>query len=126
MDPLQALSAALSVPADSKEQADLLAALRETLEAQPHPIPVLCNTLLKTVAGQNDSLLRRWVLDLLHFGIARAPLAVDARTNRACSLSFSSLPPTRIVPITHSRPRTAIVSISSRAAVSGHPNWSFE
>jgi hypothetical protein len=83
MDPLQALTAALSVPADSKEQADLLAALRETLEAQPHPIPILCNTLLKTAAGSNDSLLRRWVLDLLHFGIARAPLAVDTRTNRA-------------------------------------------
>lgn len=82
-DPLQALTAVLSVPADSKEQADLLAALRETLEAQPHPIPILCQTLLKTAAGSNDSLLRRWVLELLHFGIARAPLSVDARTNRA-------------------------------------------
>ncbi|KAI0292278.1 Symplekin tight junction protein C terminal-domain-containing protein [Russula brevipes] len=82
-DPLQALTAALSVPADSKEQADLLAALRETLEAQPHPIPILCQTLLKTAAGSNDSLLRRWVLELLHFGIARAPLSVDARTNLA-------------------------------------------
>ena len=84
MDPLQALTAALSVPADSKEQADLLAALRETLEAQPHPIPILCNTLLKTAASSNDSLLKRWVLDLLHFGIARAPLSIEARTNRAC------------------------------------------
>ena len=88
MDPLQALTAALSVPADSKEQADLLAALRETLEALPHPIPILCNTLLKTTAASNDSLLRRWVLELLHFGIARAPLSVDARTNRACSVFF--------------------------------------
>ena len=88
MDPLQALTAALSVPADSKEQADLLAALRETLEAQPHPIPILCNTLLKTAAGSNDSLLKRWVLELLHFGIARAPLSVEARTNRACCLFF--------------------------------------
>ncbi|KAN0103913.1 Symplekin tight junction protein C terminal domain containing protein [Russula decolorans] len=87
MDPLQALTAALSVPADSKEQADLLAALRETLEAQPHPIPILCNTLLKTAAGSNDSLLKRWVLDLLHFGIARAPLSIEARTN----LAFQSL-----------------------------------
>jgi symplekin len=88
MDPLQALTAALSVPADSKEQADLLAALRETLEALPHPIPILCNTLLKTTAASNDSLLRRWVLELLHFGIARAPLSVDARTNRACQTVF--------------------------------------
>jgi symplekin len=88
MDPLQALTAALSVPADSKEQADLLTALRETLEAQPHPIPILCNTLLKTAAGSNDSLLKRWVLELLHFGIARAPLAVDTRTNRASPRFF--------------------------------------
>jgi symplekin len=92
MDPLQALTAALSVPADSKEQADLLAALRETLEAQPHPIPILCNTLLKTAAGSNDSLLRRWVLELLHFGIARAPLSVDARTNRTSLFFFSPVP----------------------------------
>ncbi len=90
MDPLQALTAALSVPADSKEQADLLAALRETLEAQPYPIPILCNTLLKTAAGSNDSLLKRWVLELLHFGIARAPLSIEARTNRTfCSIFFS-------------------------------------
>jgi len=88
MDPLQALTAALNVQADSKEQADLLAALRETLEAQPNPIPVLCHTLLKSAAGSNDSLLRRWVLELLHFGIARAPLTIDARTNRASSLPF--------------------------------------
>ncbi len=91
MDPLQALTAALSVPADSKEQADLLAALRETLEAQPYPIPILCNTLLKTAAGSNDSLLKRWVLELLHFGIARAPLSIEARTNRTfCSFFFLS------------------------------------
>ena len=91
MDPLQALTAALSVPADSKEQAELLAALRETLEAQPHPIPILCSTLLKTAAGSNDSLLKRWVLDLLHFGIARAPLSIEARTNRACSIFAFSI-----------------------------------
>jgi hypothetical protein len=126
MDPLQALTAALSVPADSKEQAELLTALRETLEAQPHPIPILCNTLLKTAAGSNDSLLRRWVLDLLHFGIARAPLAVDARTNRASSFSSSSPPPTPVGLMTHSRARMAIVSISSRAPVSGHPGRSIE
>ncbi|KAI0305811.1 Symplekin tight junction protein C terminal-domain-containing protein [Multifurca ochricompacta] len=38
---------------------------------------------LSTAAASNDSLLRRWVLELLHFGIARAPLAVDTRTNLA-------------------------------------------
>ena len=82
VDPLQQLSAALAVPADSKEQADLLAALRESLEAHPNPIPILCTTLIKTVSGAGDSLLKRWVLDLLHFAICRSSLSLDARTQR--------------------------------------------
>ena len=84
VDPLQTLSAALAVPSDSKEQADLLAALRESLEAQPNPIPILCTTLIKTVSGAGDSLLKRWVIDLLHFAIARSSLSLEARTQRAC------------------------------------------
>lgn len=90
VDPLQTLSAALAAPADSKEQADLLASLRESLEAHPNPIPILCNTLIKTVAGPGDSLLKRWVLDLLHFAICRSSLSLEARTQCAC-LSFSLL-----------------------------------
>jgi symplekin len=82
IDPLQALSAALSVPAGSKEQADLLSTLRESLEAHPSPIPVLCTTLLKIVPGAGDSLLKRWVLDLLQFAISRSSLSLDARTQR--------------------------------------------
>ncbi|KAL4250329.1 hypothetical protein ABKN59_005891 [Abortiporus biennis] len=83
IDPLQALSAALAVPADSKEQAELLAALRESLEAHPGPIPILCTTLLKTVSAAGDSLLKRWVLDLLHFAICRSTLSIEARTQLA-------------------------------------------
>ena len=83
VDPLQALSAALAVPSDSKEQADLLAKLRESLEAHPSPIPILCTTLIKTVSGAGDSLLKRWVLDLLHFAICRSALSLEARTQRA-------------------------------------------
>lgn len=82
VDPLQALSAALAVPADSKEQADLLSALRESLEAHPHPIPILCTTLIKTVSGAGDSLLKRWVLELLQFAICRSSLTLEARTTR--------------------------------------------
>lgn len=87
VDPLQALSAALAVPPDSKEQADLLATLRESLEAHPSPIPILCTTLVKTVSGAGDSLLKRWVLDLLHFAICRSSLTLEVRTQRACQLS---------------------------------------
>lgn len=82
VDPLQALSAALAVPADSKEQADLLSALRESLEAHPSPIPILCTTLIKTVSGAGDSLLKRWVLELLQFAICRSSLTLEVRTQR--------------------------------------------
>ncbi|KAH7927832.1 hypothetical protein BV22DRAFT_1031314 [Leucogyrophana mollusca] len=83
VDPLQILSAALAVPPDSKEQADLLATLRESLEAHPNPIPILCTTLIKTVSGAGDSLLKRWVLDLLHFAICRSTLSLEVRTQLA-------------------------------------------
>lgn len=83
IDPLHALSQALSVPADSKEQADLLSSLRESLEAHPSPIPILCTSLIKTVSNAGDTLLKRWVLDLLHFAIARSTLSVDVRTQCA-------------------------------------------
>ena len=89
LDPLQALSAALAVPADSREQAELLAALRDSLESHPSPIPILCTTLIRTVSGAGDSLLKRWVLDLLHFALARSTLTLDARTQRLSSLPLS-------------------------------------
>ena len=85
LDPLQQLSAALAAPAESQQQADLLAALRESLEAFPSPIPVLCSTLLKTASAANDTLLKRWVLDLLHFAICRSSLPLETRTQRASS-----------------------------------------
>lgn len=86
LDPLQALQSALAVPADSKEQLELLTALRENLEAHPNPLPILCTTLIKTVAGAGDSVLKRWVLDLLQFGVAKSSLSIETRTQ--CTLSF--------------------------------------
>ncbi|KAG1760128.1 Symplekin tight junction protein C terminal-domain-containing protein [Suillus occidentalis] len=83
VDPLQTLSAALAVPADSKEQAEILTTLRESLEAHPNPIPILCTTLIKTVSSAGDSLLKRWVLDLLHFAISRSNLSNEVRTQLA-------------------------------------------
>ena len=83
MDPLQTLQKAYAVPADSKEQADLLAQLRESLEANPSFIPLLCGSLLRTLVGAQDSSLKRWTLDLLHYGISRASLSLEKRTERA-------------------------------------------
>lgn len=83
VDPLQTLQAALAQPQNSVEQAEQLAVLREALEARPQPLPILCATLLGTIAaGVEDSLLKRFVLDLIHFGIARANLSPEQRTQR--------------------------------------------
>jgi len=81
VDPLQALQAALTVQANSKEQADLLATLRESLEVHPAPIPILVGTLIGIVVNARDSLLKRWVIDLLHFAICRSTLTLEQRTN---------------------------------------------
>ncbi|KAF6752970.1 Symplekin tight junction protein C terminal-domain-containing protein [Ephemerocybe angulata] len=80
LDPLQALQAALTVPQNSKEQADLLSSLRESLENHPSPIPVLVDYLLRLVVNAGDSLLKRWILELLQFAICRSTLSQDVRT----------------------------------------------
>ena len=81
VDPLQTLQAALTAQADSQEQAELLNTLRESLESHPSPIPILVQTLINTVLNAGDSLLKRWVLDLLHFAVSRSSLTLDQKTN---------------------------------------------
>lgn len=85
MDPLQALQAAYQVPPDSREQAEILSKLRENLETHPSLIPVLCSSLIRGAIGAQDSLIKRWTLDLLHYGLGRANLAPEKRTERECS-----------------------------------------
>ncbi|KAF9045824.1 hypothetical protein BDZ89DRAFT_1188893 [Hymenopellis radicata] len=81
VDPLATLQAALVVPANSAEQAELLASLRESLESRPSPIPVLLGTgLVASVAHASDSLLKRWTLDLLQYAICRSALSLDEKT----------------------------------------------
>ncbi|GLB41805.1 putative symplekin tight junction protein C terminal [Lyophyllum shimeji] len=82
-DPLHTLQAALKVPPNSKEQADLLAALRVQLENAPAPIPILAGTLTGLIVNAGDSLLKRWVIDLLHFAICRSSLSIEQRTQMA-------------------------------------------
>ncbi|KAF9530352.1 Symplekin tight junction protein C terminal-domain-containing protein [Crepidotus variabilis] len=83
IDPLQALQSALTAPPNSKEQADLLGVLRESLESHPKPIPILLQTLISNVLNAGDTLLRRWVLDLFHYAICRSALTLDQKTQLA-------------------------------------------
>ena len=79
-NPLQMLQAALSVTANSTEQVELLGALREALEAQPATIRTLVGVLIPTVVNASDSLLKRWIVDLLHYAICRSTLSLDEKT----------------------------------------------
>lgn len=80
-DPLQTLQTALAVPANSAEQAELLAALRESLESHPAAIRALLGVLFATTVNASDSLLKRWVLDLLQYAICRSTLSLDEKTH---------------------------------------------
>jgi symplekin len=80
VDPLQTLHAALTAPVNSKEQADILAVLRESLEKHPKPIPILLQTLINNLVNAADSVLKRWVLDLFHYAICRSNLTLDQKT----------------------------------------------
>jgi symplekin len=83
VDPLHALQAALQAPAGTAAQAAQLAALRAALEAAPGRIPLLAGPLIgRELRPGADSLLRRWVLDLIAFGLSRAPLAAEPRVQR--------------------------------------------
>ena len=81
LDPLEQMGAVVNAPANSKEQADMLAALRDSLENHPTLATVCSGFALGILAGP-DSLLRRWALDLVHFAIAKSALSTDARTKR--------------------------------------------
>lgn len=80
VDPLQTLHAALTAQVNSKEQADILTVLRETLENYPKPIPILLQTLISNLVNAADSLLKRWVLDLFHYAICLSNLTLDQKT----------------------------------------------
>jgi len=79
-NPVDLLQKALTAPINSKEQADILAVLRETLENHPKPIPILLQTLINNLVNAADSLLKRWVLDLFHYAICRSALTLDQKT----------------------------------------------
>lgn len=83
VDPVATLRQALSLPADSAEQAAILSSLRETLESVAASVPaLLLKTLVPSVQQQGDSLFKQWVFELLWNIVCRAPMSVSERTGR--------------------------------------------
>ncbi|KAF9269017.1 hypothetical protein L218DRAFT_916524 [Marasmius fiardii PR-910] len=81
VDPLHTLQTALNSPANSQQQAEQLAILRESLELHPAPIPIIISPFLSKIVGNaGDSLLKMWVIDLLQFAICRSTLTMEQKT----------------------------------------------
>lgn len=82
MDPVTALTYALSCPTDSPEQATALKGLKAVFEAQPSAIPQFCATLLGNAVAGKDSLFKRFTIELFGFALGTMGLSLDVRTQR--------------------------------------------
>ena len=82
-DPLQALAAALTCPAESAAQADALIAAGQRFEEHPDKLPELCLQLLPMVVDGGESLLRSWTLEMVALAVGRSDLKVEVKLNGA-------------------------------------------
>lgn len=80
-------SQALSSPADSEQQANILLEVKAAIEADPAAfLPVLYSIIL-SVAGRAGPLLKRWIADVVEFTVARlgvvaSPISPEQRAQR--------------------------------------------
>jgi hypothetical protein len=96
VDPVATLRQALSLPADSAEQAAVLSSLRETLESVPANVPaLLLKTLVPSVHQQGDTLFKQWVFELLWNIVCRAPMSLSERTG--CEFANHGLVSSRLL-----------------------------
>jgi len=78
-DPVQALGIALSLPAESSEQASALQTASSRFEANPRKLPELCSQLLPMVVEGGESLLRRWTLEMVGLAVGRGELVDEVK-----------------------------------------------
>ncbi len=78
-DPYQLVTAAVSLPANSPEQAEALLAAGSALEAQPTFIEQICPALLDNMVGVPESMIKVWVVEMIAVGLGRATLSMEAR-----------------------------------------------
>jgi hypothetical protein len=83
-DPYQAVSAAVSLPPDSLEQAEALISAAAVLESQPAYIEQICPALLDNMVGSQESMLKVWVMEMVGIGLGRAKLSMEAKTSCEC------------------------------------------
>lgn len=79
LDPVQALTVALSAPGESRQQADALLAAGTRYEEHPDRLPDLVSRLLPMITDGGDSLLRAWTLDMVALAVGRADLDTNVK-----------------------------------------------
>ncbi|KAJ9112124.1 hypothetical protein QFC20_002305 [Naganishia adeliensis] len=79
MDPYQALTIALSQPANSPAQAAALQATTQIFEAHPQQIEHIVLPLIDAIKGNPDSTLKRWVLQIVAFAVGRSHLLYETK-----------------------------------------------
>lgn len=80
-EPFQLLTAALSAPAESKDQVDALLVVSGLLEQRPAAVAEICLPLFEAIKSTGDTALKRWVMDRIAFGVGRSSLEVEAKTS---------------------------------------------
>jgi hypothetical protein len=79
IDPVNALSDALTCTPESVAQAEAFLAAGQRFEENPEKLPDLCNQLLPMIVDGGESLLRAWTLDMVALTVGRSGLNVSIK-----------------------------------------------
>jgi symplekin len=79
LDPVTALSNALTCTPESVAQAEAFLAAGQRFEENPEKLPDLCNQLLPMIVDGGESLLRAWTLDMVALTVGRSGLNVSIK-----------------------------------------------
>ena len=83
-DPVSAFATALAAPPESPAQDQALLDAGSRFEQQPDKLPELCAQLLPMVVEGNDTMLRRWALEMVLLAVGRAKLAGEVKLQGEC------------------------------------------
>lgn len=86
LDPVTALSNALTCTPESVAQAEAFLAAGQRFEENPEKLPDLCNQLLPMIVDGGESLLRAWTLDMVALTVGRSGLNVSIKEDGECLL----------------------------------------
>lgn len=78
-NPLEAFTSAITLPAESPQQAQALILAAQKFEDHPESLPALCGQLLPMVVDGGESLLRGWTLEMVGLAVGRSRLEGEVK-----------------------------------------------